>query len=204
MTWKGRKDGAKESLVRLWSRVVLGLFILGMSGGLIVGCVSSEKYEAEKARALNFQRLLAQEEKRTGELNVQVQEAKRQVSALESQNKDLTTELQGLRDQLNRVQEDLAKASSQKSAGSMAPENQDLTLSEPSLSEFGLSDLGFGESDFKDIGGSTETTYHTVAKGETLFRISRQYGVSVNDLKEWNHLQGNMISVGQRLIVSHP
>ena len=32
----------------------------------------AEKYDAEKARSLNFQRLLAQEEKRTGELDSEV------------------------------------------------------------------------------------------------------------------------------------
>ncbi len=69
---------------------------MGLCSGLLASCVSSEKYEAEKSRALNFQRLLAQEEKRTGELNVQVQEARRQTASLGTQNRDLTTELQGL------------------------------------------------------------------------------------------------------------
>ena len=35
-------------------KVVVGVLVMG---GLFTGCVSSEKYEAEKARALNFQRL---------------------------------------------------------------------------------------------------------------------------------------------------
>ena len=55
----------------------IGLSIICiLSSGLLVGCVSSGKYESEKARALNFQRLLAQEEKRTGELNSEVQSTK--------------------------------------------------------------------------------------------------------------------------------
>ena len=49
--------------------------------------------------------------------------------------------------------------------------SSDLSLSEPSLSEFGLSDLSFDESDFKDFGevsgGGEETTY-TVVRGDTL------------------------------------
>ena len=49
-------------------------------------------------------------------------------------------------------------------------------------------------------GGSS----HTVSKGETLYRISKQYGVSVQDLKDWNNLSGNIISIGQKLIVSNP
>ena len=33
--------------------------------------------------------------------------------------------------------------------------------------------------------------FHTVQPKETLFSISKQYGVSVDRLKEWNHLDGN-------------
>jgi LysM repeat protein len=45
---------------------------------------------------------------------------------------------------------------------------------------------------------------HTVVKGETLYRIAKEYGVSVQDLKEWNRLSDNTIHVGQKLIVSGP
>ncbi len=43
---------------------------------------------------------------------------------------------------------------------------------------------------------------HTVAASETLFSISRQHNVSVDDLKKWNGLAGNDLSIGQVLIVS--
>jgi len=179
------------------------LMVCMLSGGLLAGCVSSEKYEAEKARALNFQRLLAQEEKRTGELNTQVQETKREVASLESQNKDLAIELEALRDQMSR-QESLAPE--EPAPSDMAP-SSDLSLSEPSLSEFGLSDLSFDESDFQDFGevsGGSEPTYYTVERGDTLYRISKEHGVTVGQLKDWNNLAGNTISIGQRLIVSQP
>ena len=160
-----------------------------LSSGLFAGCVSSEKYEAEKARALNFQRLLAQEEKRTGELNTQVQGNKRQIASTEAQNKDLTIELDALRDQMSRQGSTMSMGSdlglSDFSSGS------DLTLSEPSLSEFGLSDLSFDESD-------------TVVRGDTLYGISREFGVTVGQLKNWNNIFGDTISIGQRLIVSEP
>lgn len=42
---------------------------------------------------------------------------------------------------------------------------------------------------------------HTVAKGETLYGISRLYEVSVDQVKEWNNLGGNTITVGQNLRV---
>jgi LysM repeat protein len=45
---------------------------------------------------------------------------------------------------------------------------------------------------------------HTVAAKETMFSISRQYGISVQQLKDWNKLEGNDISIGQQLIVSAP
>ena len=45
---------------------------------------------------------------------------------------------------------------------------------------------------------------HTVASKETMFSISRQYGISVQQLKDWNKLEGNEISIGQELIVVAP
>ncbi len=44
---------------------------------------------------------------------------------------------------------------------------------------------------------------HVVAKGETLFSISRQYGITVEDLRRWNRLKGNMVQLGARLRL-HP
>ncbi len=44
-------------------------------------------------------------------------------------------------------------------------------------------------------------TVHRVASGETMYSISRSYGVTVDDLRKWNNLPDNSISVGQELIV---
>lgn len=45
-------------------------------------------------------------------------------------------------------------------------------------------------------------TTHKVAKGETLFRISKKYNVSVNAIHKWNpRVSGNKIMPGQELIV---
>ncbi|MEQ9591787.1 MAG: LysM peptidoglycan-binding domain-containing protein [Cyclobacteriaceae bacterium] len=46
--------------------------------------------------------------------------------------------------------------------------------------------------------------YHTVAAKETLFSISRDYGISVQELKEWNNLTGSNLDIGQLLKVSKP
>jgi TolA-binding protein len=194
-------------------KIVAGLLVCS---GLLAGCVSTEKFEAEKARALNFQRLLAQEEKRTGELNVKYQDTQRQMGSMESQNRDLNAELEALRDQLNRSHDELSRVRE----GGMGKAD-DLKLSEPSISEFGLNDLDFKDSDLAKLDsdlnlgneipvdssmmetrGSDAQGTHTVAKGETLYRISKEYGVSVKDLKSWNQLPDNTIHVGQKLIVS--
>ena len=42
---------------------------------------------------------------------------------------------------------------------------------------------------------------HTVKEGETLYRISRKYEVSVDDIKKWNKLKTNNIDKGQQLII---
>lgn len=43
---------------------------------------------------------------------------------------------------------------------------------------------------------------HTVQQGETLFSISQQYGVTVGELKEWNNLQSNDLTLGQVLVIT--
>lgn len=46
---------------------------------------------------------------------------------------------------------------------------------------------------------------HTVAKGETLYSLSKEYNVSVDDIKSWNKLSTNIIEVGDQLVVKkHP
>jgi len=47
-----------------------------------------------------------------------------------------------------------------------------------------------------------EVKKHTVVKGDTLFNISRRYGITVAELKELNDMQSNDISLGMALIVS--
>jgi LysM repeat protein len=43
--------------------------------------------------------------------------------------------------------------------------------------------------------------YHRVAPKETLYHLSVLHGVTVEQLKEWNHLQDNKIAVNRELIV---
>ena len=45
--------------------------------------------------------------------------------------------------------------------------------------------------------------YHEVKKGETLYRIAKQYGITVDELRRLNKLPSNQpIEIGQKLVVS--
>lgn len=47
-------------------------------------------------------------------------------------------------------------------------------------------------------------TYHTVAKGETMFRISKQYGVTLEQIQEWNNLSDVGVKEGQKIKILKP
>ena len=191
-----------------------------MSAVLLAGCVSTGEYEAEKAKALNFQRLLAQEEQRTDELDARLQEMQQEVSSLGSQNRELASERDALQDQISHQQARVQDGNASDPASDMDL-SPDMSFSDPALSEFELSDFSFDESEFNDLGiekadaghmdmersdatGMGAPTYYTVVQGDTLYRISRTYGVTVEQLKKWNNLTDNIIGIGQRLIVSQP
>src|SRR5690242_21676920 len=74
---------------RLMSRSSYRVAAIICGGLLMGGCVMAEKYDAEKARSLNFQRLLAQEEKRTGELDSEAKRSKNELMEYEARNREL-------------------------------------------------------------------------------------------------------------------
>ena len=41
--------------------------------------------------------------------------------------------------------------------------------------------------------------FHKVRKGDSLSEISNRYGITMSDLKKWNHLRGNKAPMGRRL-----
>ena len=47
-----------------------------------------------------------------------------------------------------------------------------------------------------------EVKLHMVTSSQTLFSIAKMYGKSVGQLKEWNKLTSNTISLGQKLIIA--
>lgn len=51
-----------------------------------------------------------------------------------------------------------------------------------------------------DVDYSTGTVVtHTVKPGEYLYKIARDYGVQVNELRLWNHLTSDILQIGQQL-----
>jgi LysM repeat protein len=203
------------------STSVLQIFAVVFGSFLLSGCVLSEKYEAEKARSLNFQRLLSQEEKRTAELDNEVKRSKKELAEYEARNRELTAQVQAAREQMSRMQEEAeaikeaallerkAKSDMKRAAASQykAPPAEPV----PSTGDLMGSSVA-GLPDEAAPMGSTEASavvpsrgspnIHVVKPGETLYRISRRYGVRVETLRKWNKLPDDIIEVGQKLIVS--
>ena len=188
-------------------------------GGLVLGgCVMAEKYDAEKARSLNFQRLLAQEEKRTGELDSEVKRSRNELMEYEARNRELTAQLQVVREQMARVQEEAEamKESALLDRKAKADMKRPLTPMRKALPVEPTSDTLDRRSSSPGIApdvlavpepteslaeGMRSPTVHVVKPGETLYRISRRYGVALDKVRKWNKLPDDIIEVGQRLIV---
>ncbi|HET8555636.1 MAG TPA: substrate-binding domain-containing protein [Rhodanobacteraceae bacterium] len=49
----------------------------------------------------------------------------------------------------------------------------------------------------------TQVTWYTVVSGDTLSKIAQKQSVSVEQLRAWNHIKGNLIQVGQKLAIHH-
>jgi murein DD-endopeptidase MepM/ murein hydrolase activator NlpD len=49
-----------------------------------------------------------------------------------------------------------------------------------------------------------EPPTHTVVRGDTLSRIAKDQGCTVDELRQWNGISGDLIEVGQVLIVGAP
>ena len=184
------------------STVVLGTFLL-------TGCVMTEKYEAEKARGLNFQRLLAQEEKRTGELDNELKRVKRESSEMEARNRELTAQVQAVREQMARVQEE---ADAMREATALEKKaREDLGRAPHPASKPKRAEKNFLAQETDQLAGKPESVavdghtpiYHQVKPGETVFRLARKYGVQVEQVRKWNNLQDDLIEVGQKLIVGY-
>jgi TolA-binding protein len=188
-------------------------------GGLLLsGCVMAEKYDAEKARSLNFQRLLAQEEKRTGELDSEAKRSKNELMEYEARNRELTAQLHTAQEQLARMQEEseamresalLERKAKADMKRKLTPAHKALPVEPiPNAVDSGtLAPEAAPEAPAVSKhteplqGGIQSPTLHIVKPGETLYRISRQHGVTIDKVRKWNKLPDDIIEVGQKLIV---
>lgn len=187
-----------------YETTIVRLAAIGFSGVLLTGCVMAEKYEAEKSRSLNFQRLLAQEEKRTGDLDAELKRVKLQATELEGRNREMTAQIQAVREQLASIQEEAAAAretegmraqmkKSKKAKQKAKPEAM-AAAPAPAMADLAPAPASAGSS----------PAVHVVQAGETVFRIARQNGVSVQQIRQWNNLKNDVIEVGQQLVVAPP
>lgn len=55
-----------------------------------------------------------------------------------------------------------------------------------------------------EVRANTVVGYHSVAPQETLYSISREYGVTIQQLKEWNDMTGTNLEIGQLVRVAPP
>ena len=183
-----------------WAALVLG-------GLAFCGCVMQEKYEAEKARSLNFQRLLAQEEKRTGDLDGELKKVKRDAAELDARNRELSAQVQAVREQMGKVQEDAAASvkAMERHRDNTIPSAKPAGPAKRPKVEAPPPDLGIIESSsLSDVPPADgPDVYHTVKRGDTLYSIGRRFNVDLASLRSWNRLRGYRLEVGQRLIVGH-
>ncbi|MFO0773647.1 MAG: LysM peptidoglycan-binding domain-containing protein [Nitrospiraceae bacterium] len=223
------------------------------------GCVFKETFEAEKARSLNFQRLLAQEEKRTAELDNELKRIKRDSTDYEARNRELSAQVQAAREQMGRLQDETdalreAMTLQQKAIDQSRPTaptppkkksaapppamssrqsdrllGQSSGLSAPigggtgdaSLDAVPSSDLQMGsggsasdvlpsaaalgaataKADAAPMPDGRRAIRHQVKPGETVYRLSKRYGVSIEKIREWNNRKDDLLEVGEKLIV---
>ncbi len=203
------------------SRILFQSLVVVIGALVLSGCVLNEKYEAEKARSLNFQRLLAQEEKRTAELDNEVKRSKKELTEFETRNRELTAQVQAVREQMARVQEESeaikeaallerkAKADMKRAAPPVprlvpvepAPPTGDVAGTAPMEAPSEIPSAATAESSAV-VPKVSGPNIHVVKPGETLYRIGRRYGVKLETLRKWNKLPDDIIEVGQKLIVS--
>lgn len=48
---------------------------------------------------------------------------------------------------------------------------------------------------------SGSSAYHTVAPGESMYQISRKYGVTIKDVMQWNNKSDFSVSAGEKLLI---
>lgn len=93
--------------------------------------------------------------------------------------------------------------------GTQLSEGEELTIfREPESGQAGMNPPAADESEdtpresiIRDREGARGTTYYTVKSGDTLTRIARLHDMTIDQLRDLNNLQSDMLSIGQQLTV---
>jgi LysM repeat protein len=171
--------------------------VLGLSG-----CVSKENYNREVNRANNFQRLLAEEEKRNAELVAEIARLKSQATELEAKGKTLTAQLNEAKAQVVRSLEEVGHLQDEikqaRARVTMPPNPSTMPQAR------GVSPTSTEPPDRLDELQTNAAPFflHEVKTGETLDGIAKRYKITVQTLRELNDLAaGDNVKPGDRLIV---
>ena len=180
-------------------KLVCSLFLLCVVLGL-PGCVNKENYTREVNRANSFQRLLAEEEKRSADLVAEIARLKSQVAELEAKNKTLTAQLNDAKAQVVRSLEEVGRLQAEVKrarAASVAPSG---AAALPKTG--GAPPASMEPPDRLDELGGGPFIFHEVKSGETLASIAKRYKISVKTLGELNDMAASdQVNPGDRLIV---
>ena len=107
----------------------------------------------------------------------------------------LSNRVAALQDRLDAMAVEKKISSLEKKAQVKASPRQ-----KPSASEKAKSKEPEKKADKKKAPQRSKQTY-TVRRGDTLFTVAQRYKVTMRDLKQWNNLKGNMLMVGQKLVI---
>lgn len=77
-----------------------------------------------------------------------------------------------------------------------------LQLQQVASSNVGVEDIQAKNETPQTQTATTASAKYIVQPKESLFAISKKYGVSVDDIKKWNNLKSDHLQIGQQLIIS--
>ena len=86
-------------------------------------------------------------------------------------------------------------------SASMSSGEEETSAEETSMTSSGKSNYYTRQQTRRSSQLARRTRYHKVRRGENLSGIAKRYGVTTQQLRNWNHLRGSRINAGQRLVI---
>src|SRR5438105_2581892 len=186
------------------------LFLACLAVGM-PGCVNKENYTKEVNRANNFQRLLAEEEKRSVELSAEITRLKDQFAVLDAKNKTLTAQINEAKaqvvrslEEVGRLQDEVKQARAMTGPAATEPPDRldELRPPAPAKKKGPPAPTPKAQAAAPGKAEGGDFKYHMVKKGETLKSIAKLYNTDADTLRELNDMaNGDAVSPGDRIIV---